>query len=195
MKSPMLLREILKSQLFRFSITTLLHLAMLSPVYILIGLADDAAAYEIAAGMAVVEEGDDRMRPAMALHGAINDYAGRLYYYGRKFGPIKEETILISAHRRFSIFGTDFIKAQLGVAAMDESTKISYEGNDSHRNEEEHHMNVGAAAGVSVSLPANMKPFYAHFSWDSHLFPAGLGGILLSTGRKQTLSLAAGVLF
>jgi len=171
---------------------TLLYLSVASPVCFV-----DAHAIELAAGLSAVEEGDDRLRPAVSLHGAINEsYALRMYYYGREFGPIREDTIIISGHRRFSLFGTDFIRAQLGVALMDEITKITYrKPEDKPRNEEEHNTNLGGALGISISVPPSMAPFYAHLSWDSHIFPAGLGGILLSTGRKQTISIVAGAAF
>lgn len=174
------------------SIITLLYMMLLSPVCL---ISEPANSLELAAGMAAVEEGDDRLRPAVALHAAINDfYAFRMYYYGREFGPIREDTIIISGHRRFSLFSTNIIKAQMGIVLMDEATKISYDKSaDKEKNEEEHNANIGGAAGISISLPASAGPFYGHFSWDSHVFPAGLGGILLSTGRKQTLSIVAGM--
>jgi hypothetical protein len=194
MKFLMPVRRILSS---KFNIT-LLHLTILSPVCTLPGLiSEQAQAFEVAGGLAAVEEGDDRLRPAFALHAALDDfYAARMYYYGREFGPIREDTLILSAHRRFSLFRTNIIKAQMGIALMDEITKVSYSGSaDKDKNEEEHNTNIGGAAGISIALPANLAPFYAQFSWDSHVFPAGLGGILLSTGRKQTLSLVAGMLF
>jgi len=174
---------------------TLLYVALASPACFVVGPTSHAA--EIAAGLSAVEEGDDRLRPAISLHGAINDsYALRMYYYGREFGPIREDTIIISGHRRFSLFGKDFIRAQLGVALMDEITKISYSrAEDKSSNEEEHNTNIGGALGISIAVPKTLAPFYAHLSWDSHIFPAGIGGILLSTGRKQTISLVAGAAF
>lgn len=194
MKFLIPLRKVLTSKVN----ITLLHLLMVSPVCALTTLiSEQGHAFEVAAGLAAVEEGDDRLRPAFALHAALNDfYAARMYYYGREFGPISEETVIISAHRRFSLFHTNIIKAQMGVVLMDEVTKVSYSASaDKDNNEEEHNANLGGAAGISIALPENLRPFYAHFSWDSHVFPAGLGGILLSTGRKQTLSLVAGMLF
>ncbi len=174
---------------------TLLYVALASPACLVAGSASQAV--ELAAGLSAIEEGDDRLRPAISLHGAINEsYALRMYYYGREFGPVREDTVLISGHRRFALFGTEFIKVNLGVALMDEFTKISYsKSEDKSRNEEEHNTNIGGAAGISISLPPSMAPLYAHLSWDSHIFPAGVGGILLSTGRKQTISIVAGAAF
>jgi hypothetical protein len=174
---------------------TLLYVALASPACI--AFASASFAVEVAAGLSAVEEGDDRLRPAVSLHGAINEsYALRMYYYGREFGPVREDTVIISGHRRFSLFGKDFIRAQLGVAMMDEITKISYsKAEDKSRNEEEHSTNIGGAVGISISTPPSFGPLYAHLSWDSHIFPAGVGGILLSTGRKQTISIVAGAAF
>ncbi len=188
MKFPL---KILKN---KFS-NTLLYVALASPACLVAG--SGSQAIELAAGLSAVEEGDDRLRPAVSLHGAINEsYAFRMYYYGREFGPIKEDTVIISAHRRFSLFGKDFIKANLGIALMDEFTKISYsKTEDKSRDEEEHNTNIGGAAGIAISLPPSLAPFYAHLSWDSHIFPAGVGGLLLSTGRKQTISIVAGAAF
>ncbi len=174
---------------------TLLYVALASPACLVVPGVGHAV--ELGVGLSAVEEGDDRLRPAVSLHGAINEsYAFRTYYYGREFGPVREDTILISGHRRFSLFGKEYIKAQLGVALMDEITKISYsKAEDKSRNEEEHNTNIGGAVGISIALPASLAPLYAHLSWDSHLFPAGVGGILLSTGRKQTISIVAGAAF
>jgi hypothetical protein len=37
-----------------------------------------------------------------------------------------------------------------------------------------------------------MAPLLVTAGWESHLFLAGVAGILLSTGRKQTLSVGLG---
>jgi hypothetical protein len=155
-----------------------------------------AYGFEAAAGFAAVEEGDDRVRPGAALHLGINDfYRGRVYYYGREFGPVTEKTYLVSFSRRWGLFRSNAFQASLGMAAMNESITLEFDGEDAVEDEDENNYNLGAAFGVSWALPVKATaPFYMSASWDSHVFPAGLdGGILLSSGRKQTISVILGM--
>lgn len=171
----------------------LLLLAMASPV-------SSALAFELAAGFAVVEEGDDRIRPGVSLHAAFNDfYMTRAYYYGREFGPVREETLLVSASRRFGILKNNLIVANLGACVMNERIALKFDATDATqtgvgRNRAEDNYNVGGVFGVALTLPKNTSPVYTSLTWDSHVFPAGLnGGLFLSSGRKQTIAIQLGV--
>jgi hypothetical protein len=155
-----------------------------------------AFAFEAAAGFTAVEEGDDRIRPGAALHVGINDaVTSRLYFYGRENGPVREETYLASVNRRWSLFKSDSVTANIGLAVMNERIKLDFDkAEDEAFNEDESNYNAGLAFGVAWSLPKTAGPLYMTVAWDSHLFPAGLNGLVfLSTGRKQTITVAMGV--
>lgn len=156
-----------------------------------------ANAAEASVGFAAVEEGDERIRPGLALHlGWSEFYTSRLHYYGREFGPVREQTWLVSFNRRWGIFKSNTTTASIGLAAMDEHIRIHYAAaEDAAFNEDEHNYNAGLAFGVAWSLPKSAAPLNLSVSWDSYLFPAGLNGLIfLSTGRKQTISVTMGVM-
>jgi hypothetical protein len=154
-----------------------------------------AQAIELGAGFAAVEEGDDRIRPAAALHlGLNNDWAGNAYYYGREFGPVKEETFLLNFVKNWSIFKSKFLAAHFGPCAMNEKTTLTFDDEFKDENRSENNFNAGAVYGISWSLPKSQGPLFLSVSWDSHIFAAGLnGGLLLSSGRKQTIALVGGM--
>lgn len=142
-----------------------------------------------------MEEGDDRIRPAAALHLGLNeDFSGNAYYYGREFGPVKEETILLNFVKSWQVFKSQFLSAHFGPCVMDEKTSIHFESADSEEDRAEDNLNAGAVYGIAWSLPKNQGPLYLAVSWDSHIFAAGInGGLLLSSGRKQAISLVGGM--
>ncbi len=155
-----------------------------------------AQAVELGVGAAAVEEGDDRLRPAVLVHaGFTPEIAARGYLYGRTYGPVKETTMLATVSRRWGLFKSNSLNASLGVALMDEQTKLAFsDPAEAVADKTENSYNAGLAFGISWSLPKGSGPLYFSASWDAALFPAGLEGmIFLSTGRKQTLSLIMGM--
>lgn len=145
-------------------------------------------------GFAAIEEGDDRVRPAAAVHaGFPRDFDGNLYYYGREFGPVKEQTFIVNFVKNWSIFNSNTVTAHFGPCLMDEKIDVTFDGAESDKSESEDNFNAGAVYGIAWSLPKS-GPLFLSVSWDSHIFAAGInGGLLLSTGRKQAISLVAGV--
>lgn len=171
----------------------LLVLGLAGKALTLLIAAPEAQAFEVAAGFGAVEEGDDRIRPGLGLHMGFNDfYAARIHFYGREFGPVREETYIASFQRRWGLFKSNTVTAGFGMAVMDERTKLTFEDDAEAESETEDNYNVGAVMGISWSLPKTSSPLFASVSWDSHIFPAGMGGLLLSTGRKQTITLLIG---
>jgi len=154
-----------------------------------------AYAFELGGGFAAVDEGDDRMRPAATLDLSVNDlYGGRLYYYGRTYGPVREDTAVLSILRRWPVFGSKLLTASFGLALMDERTVLKFDNDtDQAKNQTENSYNGGFAFGVTFGLPKTSAPLYMALSWDAHVFPAGVnGGLFLATGRKQTISVILG---
>jgi hypothetical protein len=78
---------------------------------------------------------------------------------------------------------------------MNERIELNFDkAEDADYNGDENNFNAGLAFGVAWSLPKTAAPLYMTVAWDSHLFPAGLNGLVfLSTGRKQTITIAMGV--
>src|SRR4051794_18208435 len=101
--------------------------------------------FSLGGGLSSVEEGDDRHRPAIVGHfGLGGNYFSHLYYYARKSGPVTERTVIISANYTLDLFrqfSFDFLKANLGLCAMDEQTEIKFPG-DSENSETENSGNL-----------------------------------------------------
>lgn len=155
---------------------------------------NQASAQEIAAGFSAIEEGDDRIRPGVMVHMAANPfYSGRLYYWGRDMGAIKERTYLLSVDRRWGTHRSKYLEAALGAALMDEQIEVDFSSTDEF-DASEHNYNLGAHFGVTMTPPMP-GPLHFAVSWDSHVFLAGQGGLFLATGRKMTLSVMMGAKF
>ena len=149
--------------------------------------------FELGAGPAIIEEGDDRMRPGIATHlGVGKDYFFRFYSWGRKFGPVKETSYMLAAARKFPVFSSTWAFAHFGVAALSEKTEIKF-SDDTTQNDTENNTNIGGVAGLHLTVDA-ISPILLQFSWDSHLYLAGPNGaIFLANSRKQTISLVLGL--
>jgi len=161
-------------------------------------LAGQAFAAEYGIGYGAIDQGDDRLEPAANVHAGLGNYVVNLYYYGREFGPIRQDTYLLGVAHRWPIFGGSGLSAHFGISLLDERIRIKYlAAQYKANNSVEDNFNVGVNFGVAWAfLPKGIAPIWAQIAWDSHIYPAGLeGGILLSSGRKQVISLAVGVEF
>lgn len=156
-----------------------------------------AHAFDLSAGLAAIEEGDDRLRPGAALHVGLNqDYFMRGYLYGRTYGPVTERTSLASANYRFGFWGSakdkGFLGA-LGVATLMEETTVKADPEGKEDDTVAKQFNLGMSFGASYRwLFGSLE---TSVNWDSHVFLAGSAGIFLSTGRKQAISLLTGIQF
>lgn len=172
----------------------LVYITLLCSLVFSLALAPKAVAFEMAAGFAAIEEGDDRIRPGVMLHMAPNSfYSGRFYYYGRDNGPASERTFLLSADRRVGVKSSKYLEATYGIALMNEQINLEFADSDAF-DASENNYNVGGHLGIQADLPAP-GPLHMSVSWDSHLFLAGQGGLFLATGRKMTISLMMGAKF
>lgn len=151
-------------------------------------------AFELGAGLAGVEEGDDRYRPASLFHLGFNDSVfARAYMYGRKHGPFTERTSLLSLNRRFPLFANKSnVTAAVGAAALLEQSAYKAQ-TDEEKNEHKDQYNAGVSFGCAYTLP--LTHAYISFSWDAHLYLAGSAGVFLATGRKHTLGTIIGLRF
>jgi len=154
-----------------------------------------AQAFELGMGFSAIEEGDDRFRPGILLdmsHGET--WRGRIFYYGRKYGPITERVVLVSAYRYLDVmkmFNNSFLRASVGGVVMNERTELDFREDE---DEVENNFNMGVVIGVHTYTRIG-ESFFIQGSMDSHIFLAGEGGLLMANGRKQMISLASGVVF
>jgi hypothetical protein len=133
----------------------------------------------------LVEEGDDRIRPGLSLVAKHYDYKSELTLYGRKFGPVTERTFILSVSKYIDIFRFGTLNQFMGsggLAIMDETISIDLPS----ESKTEHSGNLGIVLGVHQKYHITDK-FSMNINWQSFVFPAGFGGIFLSTGRKQTI--------
>lgn len=158
-------------------------------------LATSAMAFTVAGGFAAVEGGDDRYEPAATLRLGFGDmFAANTFYWGRTYGPVRQETIMTSFVRRWGMFNSETMTAEFGAVLMDERISLRYHEPQESYNRTENNYNFGVVYGVQIGLPKSAAPMHLSLGWDSHLFAAGLeGGLFLATGRKHTLSIRGGV--
>ena len=179
-----------------FSFLTSSATVLLGPLPMTSVAVAQTSTYEASVGFAAIEEGDDRIRPGLTFHfGLAPLYYSRLHLWGRDHGPIEERAYLLSGGRRFSLFDSDLLQAQVGATLMYQGVVVNYDSRQETAADErsEGDFNIGPALGIGVVWP-DVDPLYLAVHWEGHLFPAGLdGGILLATGRKQVLSLTVGM--
>jgi hypothetical protein len=155
-------------------------------------------AFQLTAGPAVAEGGDDRLEPAAVMHaGWAGGWDAALAYWGRQYGPVTSETMLVTFVHDWDLYKTKALTAHFGVAAMDEREALRYsQASYQAYDEQKDCYNVGADFGVTWGIPQGVAPLALALSWDSAVFPAGGNGtFFLVTARKQTLALTAGIGF
>ena len=151
-------------------------------------------AFSLGAGLAGVEEGDDRLRPAAVIHAGWNDaYLTNFALYGRTFRCVTERTVLASLARRAAVPGFSALKASIGLFLLDEET--TFNANDPITG-----VPMGTERGISGGVTFGIEghllqvgAISVRAAWESYLVPAGAdGAIFLATGRKQLFSLVMG---
>lgn len=152
---------------------------------------EKALAYQdIAIGLAAVEEGDDRQRPALQLYSTLGkDGYVTATYYGRQFAQVEEKTYLVNLGVRSSLFGSNQFYACLGGSALLEQTVVKPFGTEL-RKQDDNAYNFGVAFGVQYEHA--WQRFFFRGAWESSLYLAGEAGILLATARKQAVSITVG---
>ncbi len=75
---------------------------------------------------------------------------------------------------------------------MNERIEIGFsQPADQDYDRSENNFNIGGVVGLNLGIPTGKLLFET--SWNSHIFPAGIAGIFLASGRKQTLSVTVGM--
>jgi hypothetical protein len=157
-------------------------------------LEESAVALDLSLGGGTVENGDDRGHGvAIAQLGFSNGWMGRTYYWGRTQGPVTETNHMLTAAKRFDLFGGKTLRGAAGLTVLSETTELKFKDYPED-NASATSTNAGVYLGLSYDLLA-IKSVTINASWDAHLFPAGGAMLALVTGRKQVLGLSAGVAF
>ena len=152
-----------------------------------LGVPQGVLGFALGTSLSAVEEGDDRLRPAVSLTAAFSDdLVGKAHFFGKDFGQVTERTALLSLGYRFPVLGLSLVRATIGGVVMSEAVSVSGEGGTSDSS-----TNIGVLFGLSFGPPAR-KGMFLECAWDSHVFLAGLAGLFLTTGRKQMLSFGVG---
>ncbi len=140
-------------------------------------------------GLAAVEAGDDRVRPASQLQlNFTENWASQTTLYGRKYGVVVERT-LIQSILYASTPSPSFVDLRLniGPAILWDSTSLEISPGEELT---ENRFNFGLTLGVLTSWELGTFKMYAFAH--SHLFPAGQAALLLVTGRRQTIGIGIG---
>ncbi len=149
----------------------------------------EAVEFRLAGG--AVEEGDNRFRPTVGFEFvAPSGLLGAAMVYGRHFGPVTEQTVIFSGGQPLDLFGSTMVQGLFGVSIISERTAIK--ASDTSVTQTDQSTNVGGLFGIRGKI-FTFKAFTIAGSWESHLYPPGFSAIFLATGRKQLLTLNAGM--
>ena len=161
-------------------------------LFLLILMPFRAFSYEFGGGLSLVEESDDRLRIGFNAHVQSFGYEANIYTFGRHFGPVRENSYLLSLGNYFSLPLFSDLYGSIGGAFLSEQTVLEFDSSDREHNLTQDQKNLGLFLSLKWVRTFSEK-LYWRLTWDSAVFPAGFsGGILLATGRKQFLSAQAG---
>ena len=147
---------------------------------------------EFSMGIGALEEGDDRGRSAGILQATFaNNWSSKFYLWGRTHGPVTETDGILAAAKRYDIFGSKNLHSSVGLSILAERTAIEYKDAPAESTSFTS-TNVGLMLGLTYDV-LRTKSLFVTASWDSHLFAAGEAVLLLVTGRKQVISVTAGI--
>ncbi len=149
-------------------------------------------AIELGLGLSAIEEGDDRIRPGVMAHIGIPDLGFvHIHHYGRKYGPIIERGYIATVNYSLDIFrihGASFVSGALGVATLVENHRNRSAGRRCERNQRKSWCQYWCPRRCSL-----VAPYYFTGKLGVSDIPADEGIILLEHGRKQIISVMAGV--
>ena len=143
-------------------------------------------ANQASVGVSRVESGDDALRPAlMASFQFKKNIFFQAQFYGRRIGPIKEESFLGTVGHNFTLSKNKSFLGSVGCSIQQDKITINKYQKIGHR----YQYNIGLFLGLKAMITKSPITF---ISWESHIFPAGLATIFLVSGRKQFLSVGLG---
>ncbi|MCA2960432.1 MAG: hypothetical protein IOD12_09275 [Silvanigrellales bacterium] len=144
-------------------------------------------------GGSVLVEGDGRAKPAVVLGGVVGDgYFANLFLSGQRFTIVSRTSQLLSVGKRWPVafpFSGRFSFAG-GLSVLREETRIGATATSAALSETLYNGALALAVQFRVLQMARAS---LDLDWSNHIFPAGLATVYLATGRKQFVSLTAGV--
>ena len=152
---------------------------------------ETALGVEVRLAGGAVEEGDNRFRPTAGIEFiAPSGLLGTIMTFGRKFGPVTEQTVILSGGQPLDLLGGKTLQGIVGISVVHETTTIKANTTDAAQRDQS--TNVGGLFGIRGQI-YSIKGITFAGSWESHIYPPGFSVIALSTGRKQLLTLNVGV--
>jgi len=146
-----------------------------------------------------VEEGDNRFRPTAGIEFvAPSGLLGTIMAFGRQFGTVTEQTVILSGGQPLDLFGGKTLQGIVGISVLSETTTIKATtaadtpSNTTDAGQKDQSTNIGGLFGIRGQIYSIKGVTFAG-SWESHVYPPGISVIALSTGRKQLLTLNVGV--
>lgn len=150
-----------------------------------------AFAHYFSLGLAAVESGNDRFRPAASASVGVGSIAfADVSLWGRSMGPIEEESMLVTLGGKWPL-GVSRLYVSVGISAVREETNINF-ASEYGGPEKEVSLSHGISLGTGFTL-FRIKNFRSDVTWVSNIYPAGSIAILLAHGRKQLITLSSGI--
>ena len=150
---------------------------------------------QVFAGSGLLTEGDDRIKPAIVVGGVVGPgLYSTLFLYGQRFSIMSKRAQALSLGKRWALplpFSGRFT-AGAGLSLLREETILRSTAASSKQS------NTSYNAGVNLALQfriLRISRTTLDLDWSSHVFPAGFATLFLATGRRQMISLTAGVDF
>ncbi len=132
-----------------------------------------------------MEEGDDRQRPAISLALEWENLILNSYYYGQDIDRIRSRSHITSLGYSFPYMKLKWLRGSIGPSYMKKSMTLPIEDFSAASYSFE---SWGLALGLYWSP---WSPLW-RLSWESHLYPAGYASLLLTTARRQSISVQGG---
>jgi len=154
-----------------------------------------ANATVIASSLGFSEAGDDVPRPTAAVVISDQTWVSRVSIFGRDFAKVQERTLQVSYARKITIFNFARISNLIGIALLDEYTKIETADSATSETstESKHNLNAGLLLGLEAELFNISLSTTVSFAWTSSVYLAGFSGFLLAHSRMHAMHLGIGV--
>lgn len=143
-------------------------------------------------GVALVEEGDDRFRPALSIEALLSPAALlKTTLYGRNHPAFTERSVLFSAAWKLELEAFSWMSTHLMLGGSLLYEQLTFRGDTAEWNRAnsvggDTQWNLGVYSGLQLSY-AWSERWAVSASWESHLYPAGLSSLFLVFARKQSL--------
>lgn len=143
--------------------------------------------YRLGLGLAVVDETDDRFRPALQLHFAWKRWAARLHYLDRQAKAFEDQTYMLSGTYNFMFGSIPFLKTKIYGGAGLGITYVRQKGLLDQLSDED--KSYGFAGVVNLEARKKWRQLVFSAGWESHIYLVNTSSIYLVFARRQALYL------